>query len=50
MEDHEMFVKFAEYCQSCRHRDLGENEEPCGECLEHPVNLNTHEPYCYKQH
>lgn len=36
------------YCKSCKHEKLEENEPPCDECLEHPVNLNSHKPINYE--
>lgn len=49
MDYHEMFVKFCEYCQTCEYAKLGENESPCSECLEHPVNIDSIRPVCYKE-
>ncbi len=48
MEDRELFVEFDKYCKTCRYKKLDENEPPCDECLEHPVNLNSHKPFCYE--
>lgn len=47
MEDHDLIVEFDKYCETCQHKDLAETEQPCNECLEHPVNHNSHKPYCY---
>lgn len=49
MEDHELFVAFDQYCGTCQHEKLAENEFPCGECLEHPVNHESHKPFCYEE-
>lgn len=49
MEDHEIIVHFDQYCKTCRHERLGENESPCDECLEHPVNINSNRPVHYEK-
>lgn len=48
MENQELFVEFDKYCKICQYEKLEENEEPCAECLKHPVNLHSHKPYRYK--
>ena len=48
MENRELFVEFDKYCKTCKHESLKENEPPCDECLEHPVNLDSHKPYRYE--
>lgn len=48
MEDRELFVEFDQYCKTCQHEKLAENEPPCDECLDHPVNQESHKPYYYK--
>ena len=30
-------------------KSQAEEELPCAECLEHPVNLNSHKPVCYEE-
>lgn len=47
MNNDEQFVEFDKYCKSCRYEKLEENESPCDECMEHPVNQNSCKPYCY---
>lgn len=46
-EDHKE-VYFGEYCQTCKHKDIVETEDPCNECLEYPVNLYSHRPVNWK--
>ena len=41
-------ITYNDYCKSCKHEKLEENEPPCDECLEHPVNLNSHKPINYE--
>lgn len=45
----EKIVKYEEYCSQCRYKDLGENEEPCNECLTWPVNLYSRKPIKFKE-
>lgn len=42
-------VHFDQYCKTCKYKDLKENESPCYECLEDPVNVYSHKPICYKE-
>lgn len=49
MEDRYKEVCFGQYCESCRHRDKLENEYPCDECLEEPINLYTNKPVRYEE-
>ena len=46
IRDNDLLVYFGKYCKSCKHEKLEENEPPCDECLEHPVNLNSHKGEC----
>lgn len=49
--DHQSYkeVYFHEYCKSCKHKEVKENEEPCDECLSEPTNLNSHKPLNYEK-
>lgn len=38
------FVDFRRYCKTCKHSKLREDQEPCDECLEYPVNEYSHKP------
>lgn len=49
MEDAYKEVYFGEYCKKCKYWEKKENEEPCDECLENPVNLYSHKPVNYKE-
>lgn len=49
MEDRYKEVYFDKYCKKCEHQDLSDYEDPCGECLEHPVNLYTHKPVNFEE-
>lgn len=49
MESGNKEVYFFEYCSSCEYSDKGENDDPCDECLEYPVNQNSHKPVNWKK-
>lgn len=42
-------VYFDVYCESCEHCAKKDNEEPCEECLDHPINLHSHKPVNYQK-
>lgn len=37
-------VDYFTYCSQCEHKELGENESPCDECLEEPLNEGSTKP------
>lgn len=41
---YEKEVRFDLYCEKCKYKGLKEKEEPCCECLEHPLNDASHKP------
>lgn len=42
-------VHFHDYCVKCKYYDRREEEAPCFECLENPVNLYSHKPLKFKK-
>lgn len=42
-------VYFDQYCKTCKHKDLKEEEDPCDECLENPVNTYSHKPVNWEE-
>lgn len=42
-------VYFGDYCPKCKYEDLEECNEPCNECLDNPINLNTHRPVKFEK-
>ena len=42
-------VYFDQYCKSCKHEKLKEEENPCCECLGHPTNEYSHKPVMYEE-
>lgn len=49
MEDVYKEVYFGEYCKTCKHEQLSENEEPCWTCLSEPVALYSHKPVKWEE-
>lgn len=37
-------VYFDKYCKDCVNKEKEENESPCDECLDEPVNEYSHKP------
>lgn len=48
MEDHYKEVYFT-YCNTCKNKDVDQSDDPCHECLNEPVNLNSHKPVNYEE-
>ena len=42
-------VDFKNYCKTCKHKDVDEVKDPCNECLDNPVNDNSHKPVRYEK-
>ena len=42
-------VMFSKYCSKCKHYEKSEQEDPCFECLENPVNLGSHKPVKFEE-
>ncbi len=42
-------VYFDPYCSKCKHVKKTEEEEPCAECLNNPVNEWTHRPVKFEE-
>lgn len=49
MEEQFKEVYFDRYCKTCKHEKLKEEEKPCCECLEHPINAYSHKPVMYEE-
>lgn len=48
MELIEKEVYFHQYCQTCKHREKSEGEDPCWDCLDQPWNEHSHKPINWK--
>lgn len=44
----ECIVDFESYCKNCKHKDVLQHEEPCNECLDSPMNVESCVPINFK--
>lgn len=44
MDNEYIEVDFEKYCKTCRYKDINEWEDPCNECLEHGMNIQSSKP------
>ena len=49
MENKTKIVDFHKYCKKCKHRDKHESEDPCWDCLDQPVNEDSHKPIYFEE-
>lgn len=42
-------VFFDQYCKKCKHVKVDGEKSPCNECLEEPLNWNSHKPVKYEE-
>lgn len=42
-------VYFDKYCKTCVNKGKEETEDPCAECLDEPLNWNSHRPVKYEK-
>lgn len=42
-------VEFDKYCKNCKYFNKAEEEEPCCECLNNPVNEDSHKPLYFEE-
>lgn len=49
MEDTYKEVYFGHYCRTCKHQNLSDQEDPCFDCLNEPVNLYSHKPVKWEE-
>lgn len=42
-------VWFDIYCNKCKHAKLAGDAEPCNECLNNPVNWDSHKPVKFEE-
>lgn len=47
MADKEVY--YYKYCKSCKYKNLPENEDPCWDCLDQPVNEDSHKPVKWEE-
>lgn len=49
MKNKNKIVFFENYCNKCVHAKKNEADEPCRECLNNPVNQDSHKPVKFKK-
>lgn len=49
MEGNKKIVYFGIYCQCCKYYELDEFEEPCRDCLNYPINIDSHKPVYFEE-
>ena len=51
MDENTKFVRFDQYCSSCKHKKVkdDEGEEPCNTCLGEPARDYSHKPIKYEK-
>ena len=49
MDDRYKEVRFDKYCETCKHKDVKDIDEPCDGCLENTVNLYSEKPVNYTE-
>ena len=42
-------VNFGTFCKGCCFFEFVETEDPCNDCLNHPVNIDSERPLYFKQ-
>ena len=40
-------VRFDEWCKKCQHAKKKDTDEPCNECLSHPVQTDSTKPLLF---
>lgn len=49
MESNLKEVYYNQYCKDCKHCLAEESAEPCCDCLNQPVNVDSHKPVCWEE-
>lgn len=42
-------VFFDVYCPTCKYKDRPESANPCWDCLDEPVNVDSHKPKYWEE-
>lgn len=42
-------IDFYKYCKTCKNRKTKEHEDPCHECLNNPMGVNSTKPIRYEK-
>lgn len=51
MDDDKIYkeVYYHKYCDSCKFKDVKDIDEPCNECLDNPINVQSHKPIKWEE-
>ena len=49
MEDIMHIVEFEKYCDTCKHKDSPDSEDPCDECLGSPAREDSRKPINWEE-
>ncbi len=49
IENTQMMVRYDKWCDRCKHRDIPENDDPCEQCLDNPINENSEKPIYFEE-
>lgn len=49
MDIHKKFVEYEKYCEKCKNSKKSPTDDPCNECLTHPVNDGSRKPVCFEE-
>lgn len=49
MEFPEKEVFFFQWCTKCKYDKQPEDEDPCWDCLNEPMNIESHKPVHFKE-
>ena len=47
MEGDYKIVDFS-WCNQCKYKNIDDTEDPCYECLDEPVNIDSHKPVYFE--
>lgn len=42
-------VYFGDYCKTCKYEKVSEQDDPCYDCLNNPVNEDSHKPIRWEE-
>lgn len=42
-------VDYRKYCPKCKYNDQQDYEDPCNECMDNPVNQDSHKPINFEE-
>jgi len=49
MSNHYKEVYYNQYCKTCKHEKESDADDPCDECLDTPVNVDSHKPINFEE-